>query len=99
MIWLAAPDPKLDRRYFIIRDYKGQVLTFVSFEEESPALGPLTDELLLYALTTCVIAMLDCRRPGMASHRFPRTRQRMIAGRRSKLEVVCRRSGHLSGRL
>jgi hypothetical protein len=35
MIWLAAPDPKLDRRYFIIRDYKGQALTFVSFEEES----------------------------------------------------------------
>jgi hypothetical protein len=35
MIWLAAPDPKLDRRYFFIRDYKGQALTFVSFEEES----------------------------------------------------------------
>ena len=34
MIWLAAPDPKLDRRCFIVRDYKGQALTFVSFEEE-----------------------------------------------------------------
>ena len=24
MIWLAVPDPKLDRRYFIVRDYRGQ---------------------------------------------------------------------------
>ena len=34
MIWLAAPDPKLDRRCFIVRDYKGQALAYVYFEEE-----------------------------------------------------------------
>jgi len=26
MIWLAAPDPKLDRRCFIVRYYKGEAL-------------------------------------------------------------------------
>jgi hypothetical protein len=35
MIWLAAPDPKLDRRYFIVRDANGQALAYVYFEEES----------------------------------------------------------------
>jgi hypothetical protein len=25
MIWLAAPDPKLDRRCYIVRDHNGQV--------------------------------------------------------------------------
>ena len=34
MIWLAAPDPKLDRRCFIVRDYKGQALAYVYFEDE-----------------------------------------------------------------
>jgi hypothetical protein len=34
MIWLAAPDPKLDRRCFIVRDYKGQALAYVYFEGE-----------------------------------------------------------------
>jgi hypothetical protein len=34
MIWLAAPDPKLDRRCFIVRDANGQALAYVYFEEE-----------------------------------------------------------------
>jgi hypothetical protein len=34
MIWLAAPDPKLDRRCFIVRVYKGQALAYVYLEEE-----------------------------------------------------------------
>ena len=34
MIWLAAPDPKLDRRYFIVRDTNGQALAYVYFEGE-----------------------------------------------------------------
>jgi len=36
MIWPAAPDPKLDRRCFIVRDYKGQALADVYFEEKQP---------------------------------------------------------------
>ena len=35
MIWLAAPDPKLDRRCYIVRDANGQALAYVYFEEES----------------------------------------------------------------
>ena len=34
MIWLAAPDPKLDRRCFIVRDYKRQALAYVYCEDE-----------------------------------------------------------------
>ena len=34
MIWLAAPDPKLDRRCYIVRDANGQALAYVYFEEE-----------------------------------------------------------------
>jgi hypothetical protein len=34
MIWLAAPDPKLDRRCFIVRDANGHALAYVYFEEE-----------------------------------------------------------------
>jgi hypothetical protein len=35
MIWLAAPDPKLDLRCFIVRDHNGQALAYVYFDEES----------------------------------------------------------------
>jgi hypothetical protein len=31
---LAAPDPKLNRRCFIVREYKGQTLAYVYCEEE-----------------------------------------------------------------
>jgi hypothetical protein len=34
MIWLAAPDPKLDRRCYIVRDANGQALAYVYFEQE-----------------------------------------------------------------